>query len=207
MIGALGCLVVLQLVLQIEDCRFELCNDRLPLLPLAHLILQLLLLALLEQAADYLLILPVKLAVADHFEQRQEDLYADFQTDCAPNVEEQVCEYRKGPLEVVLNIRQFGKVNHVLEYLADDHYLALDDFQWLGLSELLRGAVHRPHICSELQVCEDFDKLIEVFHHELEHSLGSEFKVLLFRFSLLLILQLLYRLLHDSAPVLIVETD
>ena len=111
--------------------------------------------------------------VANHFEQRQEDLYADFQTDRVPNVEEQVCEYRKGPLEVVLDIRQFGKVNHVLEYLADDHYLALDGFQWLGLSELLRSTVHRPHICSELQVCEDFNKLIEVFHHELEHSLGG----------------------------------
>ena len=70
-IGTLGCLVVLQLVLQIEDCRFELCDDRLPLLSLVHLLLQLLLLALLEQAADDLLILSVKLAVANHFEQRQ----------------------------------------------------------------------------------------------------------------------------------------
>ena len=68
---------------------------------------------------------------------------------------------------MILDISQFGKVNHVLKNLADNHYLALDGFKWLGLSELLRSAVHRPHVCSELEVCKDFDKLIEVFHHEL----------------------------------------
>ena len=63
------------------------------------------------------------------------------------------------------------------------------------------------HVCSEFQVGEDFHKLVEVFHHELEHSFICNFVDMLLRLSFLLILQLLDRLLHDSTPMLIIKAD
>ena len=52
-------------------------------------------------------------------------------------MEQQVCEKGQSAPHVSLHVRQFGKVNHVLQYLAHDHDLALDCLQWSGFATLL----------------------------------------------------------------------
>ena len=64
-----------------------------------------------------------------------------------------------------LHVSQLWEVDHVLQYLAHNHDLALYGLQWSTFRALLSQTVHGSHISPQFQVCEDLNELMEVFCH------------------------------------------